>query len=131
MKVIISKSSSANNTNKSRTKSPKQLGNERHKEQTISFGAICRYIDKQAKLNLLDQEGFKPLAIESINKNGAFKTLRPLLNEKEETKLVNKKAFSYWTLSTIANRIDTKAKEDAKKEAEKVATKQAIKNNKK
>jgi hypothetical protein len=105
----ITDSQKGNNTKRSYKPTKLVLANREHKGITLSLSAICRYIDKLKTQNLLAQKGFKPNAIESIEKNGAFKTIRPLLNDKEQIKLADKKKFwSLYSLSCIANRLDKK-----------------------
>jgi hypothetical protein len=137
MYTIIKEAQKASNTKKTRL-TPKaiQAGRE-HKTITLSFGAICRYIDKLNKQDLLEAKGFKPLAIEQINENGAFKSIRPLLSEKQTAKLNDpiKNIFGLTGLIYTANRIDKAAAEKAKIEAIKqknaALTKKAIKSSKK
>ena len=105
----ISEAQKGNNTKRVYKPTKLVLANREHKGITLSLGAICRYIDKLKTQNLLGQKGFKPNAIEAIEKNGAFKTIRQLLNDKEEIKLSDKKKFwSLYALSCIANRLDKK-----------------------
>lgn len=101
---IFNESLSALNNKKTRLKSALSRANNEHKQETRGLSALCRYIDKLSKQNLLAQKGFKSNAVKSIAKNGAFKTIKPLMNEKE----ASRKLFSLWTLGLIANRLDKK-----------------------
>ena len=109
-KFIFNKSQSASNKSKSRKVNKAVEAGRKHKAHTLSLGAICRYIDKLSKQGLLESEGFKPNAIKSIQENGAFKTIRPLLNEKQEKKLLDPKTniFGLTGLIYTANRLDKK-----------------------
>lgn len=107
-KFQIKESQKGNNTKRVYKPTKLVLANKEHKDVTLSLSAICRYIEKLNKQKLLEQKGFKKKSIKSIEDKGAFKTIRALLNEKEETKLVNKNVWSLYTLTCIANRLDKK-----------------------
>ena len=103
-KFIFKSEMSASVKGRTKLKSALSRANQEHKIDTRGFSAICRYIDKLSKQGLLEQKGFKPNAVKSIAQNGAFKTIKPLMNEREQ----NRDLFTLWTLGLIANRLDKK-----------------------
>ena len=126
--LILKDSQNGNNTIKTkRVKTENSRNNDEQKRQTRSLGAVCRFIDKETKLDLYTEKTFKPLALESIINNGAYKTIKPLLTEKEN----KQKYFSAYKLCQIANRLDSTNKERLRIERNKATTIQAIKNVKK
>ena len=106
IKFQIQESQKGNNRKRAYKPTKLVLANKEHKGVTLSLSAICRYIEKLSKQKLLEQKGFKKKAIKSIEEKGAFKTIRELLNEKEEDKLLNRNVWSLYTLTCIANRLD-------------------------
>ena len=108
---------------KVRLKTQKSKQNDKHKEEGRSFGAVCRFIDKEIKNGNYTSETFKPLALESIINKGAYKTIKPLLNEKELTR----KYHSAFTVCGIANRLDKIALEIKKANKKERETKKLYK----
>ena len=108
---------------KVRLKTQKSKQNDKHKEEGRSFGAVCRFIDQEIKNGNYTSETFKPLALESIINKGAYKTIKPLLNEKELTR----KYHSAFTVCGIANRLDKIALEIKKANKKERETKKLYK----
>ena len=102
MTIQVNNSAKGNNKTKA-NKSEKSLLNDQHKTDTRSIGAICRYIDKLIKQGKI-KESLKADVLELVKKNGAFRTIQPLLNDKEQSK----KLFSLWTALGILNRAHVK-----------------------
>lgn len=104
--MTIQVNNSAKGTNKKKATQSKLVSfNNKHIQETLSLGAVCRFIDNAIKHDD-NNLPLKEKAFNTCKDQGTFKTIVSLMNDKEKAR----KKYSAYSVVCILNRLDKKQK---------------------